>query len=89
MGKKRKGRDLHRGPFTASDFKRAIKLDGWEPAKPGDHLNYRHRTRRGKIQIDEKWNSVKPGHSPFRGIMEQGGYTKLELLKLLNGIPLV
>jgi hypothetical protein len=79
---------LHRGPFTARDFEEAVRLDGWEPEKHGRHPCWRHPTRRGKIQIDRKWTGVKPGHDPFRGVMRQGGYTKDELLRLLNGIPL-
>ena len=91
MGKERQGKKgprLHRGPFTAGDLKKAIKLDGWEPVKSGDHLNYKHPSRRGKIQIDDKWTAVKPGHYTFKGICTQGGYQKKELLQLLNGIPL-
>jgi len=54
----------------------------------GDHLNYKHPSRRGKIQIDDKWTAVKPGYYTFKGICTQGGYQKKELLQLLNGIPL-
>lgn len=51
MGKERQGKKgprLHRGPFTAGDLKKAIKLDGWEPVKSGDHLNYKHPSRRAR-----------------------------------------
>jgi hypothetical protein len=87
--KKPSGR-LRRGPFTTADFKAAVRLDGWTEEKGGrgDHTNWCHAKRPGKITIDEAWTSVKPGHDPFRGIMAQGGYSKQELLKLLNGIPL-
>ena len=87
--KKPSGR-LNRGPFTSDDFKNAVRLDGWEQEKGGrgDHTLWRHPTRRGKITIDESWTSVKTSHDPFRGVKETGGYTKDELLSLLNGIPL-
>lgn len=58
------------------------------PEKSTVHDNYCHPTRPGKAQVDKKWTSVKPGHYPFRGVMSQTGYTKEELLKLLNGISL-
>lgn len=65
-----------------------MRLDGWQPEAHGRHPCWRHPTRPGKVQIDEKWTAVKPGHDPFRGVAAQGGYSKAELLKLLNGIPL-
>lgn len=85
--KKPSGR-LHRGPFTASDFHAALRLDGWIPEQATRHANYCHASRAGKVQVDEKWTGVKPGHDTFRGVMAQAGYSKMELLKLLNGIRL-
>lgn len=85
--KKPSGR-LHRGPFTAADFREALTLDGWSEESPGPHACWVHPTRRGKVQIDGKWTAVKPGHDPFRGVCSQGGYTKAELLQLLNCPPL-
>lgn len=86
--KKKPTGKLYRGPFTAEHFTKAVKLDGWDPESPGPHACWVHPVRPGKIQIDGKWTAVKTSHDPFRGIMTQGGYTKDELLKLLNGIPL-
>jgi hypothetical protein len=77
----------YRGPFTAANFEAAIRLDGWTPEPHqtgGGHVDFCHPTRKGKIQIDYKWTAVKPGHDPFKGVMEQGGYSKRELLELLN-----
>lgn len=91
MRKKKPSGRVHRGPFTAADFETALRLDGWEPEPNqtgGGHTNWCHPTRPGKVQVDGKWNAVKPGHDPFKGIMRQGGYSKEELLKLLNGTAL-
>jgi len=84
-------RPADRGPFTAADLERAIRLDGWEAEQQqtgGSHTNWCHPTRPGKIQIHHKWTGVKPGSDPFKGIMRQGDYSKQELLKLLNRLPL-
>lgn len=89
MGRRKKpsGR-LRRGPFTASDFETAIKLDGWVSESDGPHSMWRHPSRPGKITIDGKWTGVRSGHDAFRGIATQGGYTSKELIRLLNGMPL-
>lgn len=79
---------FRRGPFTASDFETAIKLDGWVPESQGPHSMWTHPTRRGKITIDRKWTGVRSGHDAFRGVATQGHYTPKELLRLLNGMPL-
>jgi predicted RNA binding protein YcfA (HicA-like mRNA interferase family) len=91
MRKKKPSGRLHRGPFTASNFEAALRLDGWQEESHqtgGGHTNWSHPTRPGKVQVDGKWTSVKPGHDPFKGIMVQTGYTKHELLNLLNGSEL-
>lgn len=85
--KKPSGR-LRRGPFTASDFEAAVRLDGWVRDTTGPHSMWSHPDRPGKIVIDRKWTSVRQGHDPFRGVASQGGYTTKELLKLLNAVPL-
>lgn len=85
--KKPSGR-LRGGPFTADDFVRGLKLDGWEKESDGPHACWVHPSRPGKIQIDRKWTAVKTSHDPFRGVAAQGSYKRRELLRLLNGIPL-
>jgi hypothetical protein len=89
MPRKRKpsGR-LRKGPFTATDFESALKLDGWSRESRGPHACWVHPTRPGKVQIDRKWTAVRTGHDPFRGVCSQGGYKRAELLRLLNGMPL-
>lgn len=84
--KKPSGR-LHRGPFTADDIRRALKLGRWQLEDQTRHENYCHPTRRGKAQVDDKWDSVKVGSMPWKGLLHQTGYTKQELLLLLNGTP--
>jgi hypothetical protein len=87
--RRKKSRQLHRGPFGFADFEAAIKLDGWiGPIKGRRHPCYRHPTRKGTVQLDKKWTAIKPGHDGFRGVLQQGGYTKSELLRLLNGYRL-
>jgi predicted RNA binding protein YcfA (HicA-like mRNA interferase family) len=81
--KKPSGR-LSSGPWTFADFEKALKADGWYPVGVGEHPNYRHPTRPGKVQLDKKWTGVKKGHLPFRGVAIQGGYSKKELQVLLN-----
>lgn len=79
---------LNRGPFTAEDIRTALSLDGWEPERQTRHENFHHPTRPGKAQVDEKWTGVKIGSMPWKGLLEQTGYSKSELLALLNGTPL-
>lgn len=88
MARKRKpsGR-LNRGPFTAEDIRIALRLDRWELEGQTRHENYRHPTRPGKVQVDDKWTGVKVGSMPWKGLLEQTGYSKAELLALLNGTP--
>jgi hypothetical protein len=79
---------LSRGPFTAAEFHAALKLGGWSRRAGGHHTMYVHTERPGKVQVDEKWTGVKTSHDPFKGVLAQSGYTKTELLRLLNGLPL-
>lgn len=83
--KKPSGR-LRRGPFTADDIRKALMLGRWELESQTRHENYRHPIRPGKAQVDEKWTAVEVGSFPWKGLLQQTGYTKQELLLLLNGI---
>lgn len=82
--KKPSGR-LSSGPWTFDDLRKGIESDGWYEAGHGDHPNYRHPTRSGKIQLDKTWTGVKKGQMVFNGVAGQGGYSGRELQKLLNG----
>jgi hypothetical protein len=86
MPRKRKpsGR-LSSGPWTAADFDRMLRKNGWTVESEGPHTHYVHAARPGrKVQIDRKWTGVKVGHDPFKGVAEQTGYGRRELKRLLN-----
>jgi predicted RNA binding protein YcfA (HicA-like mRNA interferase family) len=85
-GGPKKGPRLNRGPFTFSDLDRAIKRDGWKEAKHGNHPNYKHPTKRGKVQLDKKWDGIRANDLMFRSVARQAGLTNKELLRLLNGL---
>lgn len=76
---------LSSGPWTAADFGRALRADGWVVESPGPHTHYVHPAKRGKkVTVDQKWTGVKKGHDPFKGIAAQAGYTPRQLQRLLN-----
>lgn len=81
--KKPSGR-LRNGPFDFAEVEKAIESDGWVPDGHGDHPNYKHPTKSGKVQLDKKWTGLKKGQIVFRSIASQGGLTQNELIKLLN-----
>jgi hypothetical protein len=81
--KKPSGR-LRNGPFDFAEFEKAIEADGWVPDGHGDHPNYKHPTKRGKVQLDKKWTGLKKGQTAFRGVASQAEMTQKELIKLLN-----
>jgi hypothetical protein len=86
VAKKRNKSDLSRGPFTASDVKRALKLDAWTKDSGGGHQEvYEHPTKRGKIPVSEKWTAVRASDPIFNGLCRTMGVSKDELLWLLNG----
>lgn len=82
----RKGPPLNRGPFDFKDLDSAIKKDGWEEAKHGDHPNYKHPTKSGKVQLDKKWTGIRANDMMFRSVARKAGLTSKELLRLLNGL---
>lgn len=81
-----KGPPLNRGPFAFRDLDRAIKKDGWREAKHGDHPNYKHPTKSGKVQLDKKWTSIRANDTMFRSVARQAGLSNKALLRLLNGL---
>jgi len=81
--KKPSGRLSH-GPFTFADLEQAIMNDDWLEADHGDHPNYKHPTKSGKVQLDKKWTGVKKGSVVFKSVARQAGLTQKQLLELLN-----
>jgi len=82
----KKGPPLRRGPFDFNDLHQAIKKDGWEEARHGNHPNYKHPKKPGKVQLDKKWTSIRANDLMFRSVARQAGLTTKELLRLLNGL---
>ena len=85
--KLKKGQNLSRGPWTASDIANAITGQGYQRIK-GDfkHLNYKHPDRPGKVQISSSWDSIRYGDWIFNRIAENSGYGKKGLQRILNGL---
>lgn len=82
--KKSSGR-MNKGPFNFGDLERVITAQGWERIKgKTKHPAYKHPTKAGKVNLDEKWTGVKYGSTVFTSVAEQAGLTPKELLKLLN-----
>jgi hypothetical protein len=75
---------LSHGPFEFAQIERAIMEDGWKPAGHGDHPNYKHPSKAGKVQLDKKWTGIKKGCTIFRSIAKQAGLSPKEFLRLLN-----
>lgn len=84
--KSKKGRPLNRGPFNFRDLDRAIKKDGWREARHGDHPNYKHPARSGKVQLDKKWTGIRANDTMFRSVARQAGLSNKVLLRLLNDL---
>jgi len=84
--KSKKGPSLHRGPFAFIDLDRAIKKDGWREAKHGNHPNYKHPTKGGKVQLDKKWTAIRASDMMFRSVARQAGLSNRSLLRLLNDL---
>ncbi len=74
-----------RGPFTAKEIEKALRLDGWEVQPGGNHPVYRHPTKRGKIPIKKAWSGIKAGDPIFNGMCRTMGVTTEQLLELLAG----
>lgn len=58
--------------------------DDWLEADHGDHPNYKHPAKSGKVQLDKKWTGVKKGSVVFKSVARQAGLTQKQFLELLN-----
>ena len=70
-------------PLEYKDFRRVLLATGYVSVGGGDHDNYEHPDRPGKVSLDKKWRNVKVGDWVFRSVvMEQAGMTKKEFVEL-------
>lgn len=86
MARQKKGKGLSRGPWTATHIRKQFARMGYVPAKHGRHPNYQHPDRPGKIQIPDNWDAVKASHWTFKGLCNQSGYSKTDVIRILNGL---
>lgn len=86
MGKKRKGRQLHRGPFTAAEIERELQRVGFVRSVGSKHVQYKHPSRPGKVSISRAWTGIRASDEMFKSLARQAGYSKQEFLELLNGL---
>lgn len=76
---------LNRGPWTGAHCLRAFEHDSWAiHAQEGSHVQLKHPTRPGKITLVVAWTAITAGGDVWRGWMQQGGYSKRELLAIMN-----
>lgn len=80
----RRKRHNSRGPFTFADLYRAFKRDGWIEVQHGKHVNMKHPTKKGKLQLNKKWDGVRAGDGMFNSLCRTSGLSKKQLLDLLN-----
>lgn len=86
QNRRKKGQELSRGPFNHRELERELRRVGYEATKPGDHLNFKHPDRPGKVQLDAEWTGVKVGGWVWRSLCRQTGYSKKELQRIVNGL---
>ena len=66
------GRSRH--PFDRKDVEVRLREEGWriERKGPGDHVQYKHPTRPGRVTIDEGTREIPVG--TLRSIFRQAGW---------------
>jgi hypothetical protein len=73
----------HRLPLlNAGDFVRVVRADGWYSVPGTKHLAFEHPTKRGKVNIDEKWDRVKPGSWVFKSVLTQASLSRPEFERI-------
>lgn len=75
---------LKRGPFTANDVRRVLERDGWTKRAGGNHEAWEHPTKPGKFMVSGKWTNLRAGDKVLAGMCRTCGFSKKELLILLN-----
>lgn len=64
--------------LAAKDLICVVEADGWYRVKGTDHYAWEHKTKRGKVSIDEKWTSITRGSWVLRSVLQQAGLTRKE-----------
>lgn len=59
-----------------------LHADGWYEVPGGSHRNFKHPTKPGKAQVSMKWEGVKPGSAPWKGLRTQTGWTRADIERL-------
>lgn len=86
MAKRRRDNELTKGPWSGPHIIKQLCRVGYAPARHGDHLNYEHPERPGKVQVSHSWTRIKMGGTAWRNLLTQTGYTKKELQRVFNGL---
>jgi hypothetical protein len=73
---------LRRGPFTADDVKKALRMDGWIPRAGGNHQSVWEHPE--KSPVSEGWSALRAKCPILKGIARTMGISDSELLKLLQ-----
>ena len=72
--------------LTCDDLRRVIEADGWYRVPGTKHFAFEHPTKRGKVNLDEKWTNVKVGSWVFRSVIyDQAQLTRKEFERLFWG----
>lgn len=75
---------VNKGPWTPDEIIRALQREGWD-GKRAPHTQLEHPTRPGKITVDTGWTGgIKASHDVFAWMAAQGGYSKRELIRIIN-----
>jgi len=86
MPKRRKDKQLSRGPWDSAHIVKHLKRMGYCAGEGGRHPNFKHADRSGKVQVPSNWTGVKVGSQTFTGLRSQTGFSKEELTRVLNGL---
>jgi hypothetical protein len=86
MPRKKKGKELSRGPWDYAHIRKELMRVGYASCKHAGHLNYECPGRPGKVQLDKKRTGVQASSWVFKGLVAQTGYPKPQLIRILNGL---
>jgi predicted RNA binding protein YcfA (HicA-like mRNA interferase family) len=69
-------------PLKSADIAKMLRFDGWYEVKGGNHPNWEHKTKPGKVQLPDYWTGVKTSHETFKGLLRQTGWSKADAIRL-------